>query len=340
MQALLSVRPGGPASLQLGQLADPLPGPEQVRVRVAACAVNYPDVLIIEDRYQDRPARPFSPGFEVAGTVDAVGEHVDNLHVGDRVFGLTGNQGGMAEKVNLAARDCFVAPPELPLEEAAALLMTYGTVLYALQDRGNLRRNQTLLVLGAAGGIGLAAIELGKVLGARVVAMASSAQKLDLARHRGADACVLCPNGGLDHETAKALSREIKIACGTHGADVICDPVGGPYTEPALRAVAPGGRYLVVGFTAGIPRIPLNLVLLKSCQIIGVLWGAFVSACPLLYRCNVTQLLEWYREGRIRPCISARYPLARAPEALACLAERRALGKIIVTIGQHSGDGS
>jgi NADPH2:quinone reductase len=331
MKALLSNSPGGPESLVLGEIPEPTPAPGEIRIAVSSCAVNYPDVLIIADRYQVRPPRPFSPGTEVSGIVDAIGADVTDFGVGQRVFGVI-MFGGMAEKVCVPSSACFECPRDVPLEDACALLMTYGTAFYGLNDRARLRAGETLLVLGAAGGVGLAAVELGKAAGARVVAVASSQDKLDLAHRRGADAGVLMPQGPFDSNTAKSFTAQLKTACGPAGADVVCDPVGGDYAEAALRAIAWEGRYLVVGFTAGIPRMPLNLPLLKSCQIVGVAWGAFTTRDPAANRANTQELLKLYQSGRIKPFITARYPLERAGEAIAQLAERRALGKIVVTV--------
>jgi NADPH2:quinone reductase len=331
MKALVSNTPGGPESLVLGEMPEPTPAPSEIRIAVSACAVNYPDVLVIADRYQLRPPRPFSPGTEVAGIVDAIGADVTDFSVGERVFGVI-PFGGMAEKVCIPAASCFECPREMPFEDACALLMTYGTAYYGLKDRARLRAGETLLVLGAAGGIGLAAVELGKAAGARVVAVASSQDKLDLARSRGADVGILSPRDPFDSNAAKSFSGQMKTACAPTGADVVCDPVGGDYAEAALRAIAWEGRYLVVGFTAGIPRIPLNLPLLKSCQIVGVAWGAFTTRDPAANRTNTRELLKLYESGRIKPFVTARYPLERAGEAIKQLAERRALGKIVVTV--------
>jgi NADPH2:quinone reductase len=331
MKALVSNAPGGPESLVLGEMPEPTPAPHEIRIAVSACAVNYPDVLIIADRYQVRPSRPFSPGTEVAGIVDAIGADVTDFSVGDRVFGVI-LFGGMAEKVCVPAAACFECPREMPFEDACALLMTYGTAFYGLKDRARLRAGETLLVLGAAGGVGLAAVELGKAAGARVVAIASSQDKLDLACSRGADAGILSPREPFDSNIARSFSAQVKAACAPTGADVVCDPVGGDYAEAALRAIAWDGRYLVIGFTAGIPRIPLNLTLLKSCQIVGVAWGAFTIREPAASRANTGELLKLYENGRIKPFITARYPFERAAEAIKQLAERRALGKIVVTI--------
>jgi NADPH2:quinone reductase len=302
-----------------------------VRIAVHACSVNFPDLLIIQDLYQDKPPRPFIPGAEVAGIVEAVGEGVDKVRPGDRVL-MSPVRGGMAEKVGGAASVCWKIPDTMPFDEAAALLLTYGTSQHALQDRAQLRAGETLLVLGAGGGVGLAAVELGKTLGARVVAAASSAEKLALARDRGADAQVQYPSGALDKSAARALTERFKAACGTEGAQVIYDAVGGDYTEAALRAIGWQGRHLVVGFTAGIPKPPLNLALLKSCQIIGVYWGDFIARLPSRHAANVSALMALYREGRIKPAISERFPLQRAGEAIGRLGTREVRGKVVVMI--------
>ncbi|HTT03143.1 MAG TPA: NADPH:quinone oxidoreductase family protein [Steroidobacteraceae bacterium] len=331
MRALLSHQPGGPDTLRMEELPEPSVGAGEVRVAVHACAVNFPDLLIIQDLYQYKPPRPFAPGSEVAGVVDAVGTGVTHVRAGDRVL-ASPVRGGMAEKALGRASNCWKIPDAMPFDEAAALLMTYGTSQHALADRAHLQAGETLLVLGAAGGVGLAAVELGKAAGARVVAAASSEAKLALARERGADATVLYPPTALDKSAARALTERFKAACGAEGAHVICDPVGGDYTEAALRAIARQGRHLVVGFTAGIPRPPLNLVLLKRCQLIGVYWGEFMQSAPELHAANVAALMALYRDGRIRPAITARFPLERGAEALVRLAAREARGKLVVMI--------
>jgi NADPH2:quinone reductase len=331
MKALLSKHAGGPETLMLEDIAEPDAGPGQVRIAVRACGVNFPDLLIIQDLYQYKPPRPFAPGAEVAGIVDAVGEGVENVRPGDRVL-LSPVRSGMAEKAVGPAGNCWRIPDAMPFDEAAALLMTYGTSQHALKDRAQLRPGETLLVLGAAGGVGLAAVELGKAMGARIVAAASSAQKLELARQHGADDGVQYPAGPLDKSEARALSERFKTACGAGGAQVIYDGVGGDYTEAALRAIGWQGRHLVVGFTAGIPKLPLNLPLLKSCQIVGVFWGEFTTRNPQAHAANVAALMALYLDGRIKPAVTERYPLARGAEAIARLGAREARGKVVVMI--------
>jgi NADPH:quinone reductase len=331
MKALLSKQPGGPETLVLEDIAEPSVEPGQVRVAVRACAVNYPDLLIIQDLYQYKPPRPFAPGAELAGLVDAVGEGVSHVRVGDRVL-LSPARSGMAEKAVGLASNCWKIPDAMPFEEAAALLMTYGTSQHALKDRANLQPKETLLVLGAGGGVGLAAVELGKAMGARVVAAASSLEKLALAREHGADEAVQYPLGPLDKVQARALTDLFKAACGADGAQVIYDGVGGDYTEAALRAIGWQGRHLVVGFPAGIAKLPLNLPLLKSCQIVGVFWGEFTARYPKLHAANVAALMSLYGQGLIKPAVTERYPLARGAEAIARLGARQARGKIVVTM--------
>jgi NADPH2:quinone reductase len=331
MKALRSHLPGGPETLALDEIPEPAVGRGQVRVAVRACGVNFPDLLVIQDLYQFKPPRPFAPGGEVAGVVDAVGEGVSNVRPGDRVL-LSPVPGGMAEKAVGAAANCWKIPDAMPFDEAAALLLTYGTSQHALKDRARLQAGETLLVLGAAGGVGIAAVELGKATGARVVAAASSAEKLALAREHGADEGVEYTTGSLDKTGARALTDRFKAACGPDGAQVIFDPVGGDYTEAALRAIGWQGRHLVVGFTAGIPKLPLNLTLLKSCQVVGVFWGEFTTRSPAAHAANVAALMALYLAGRIKPAVTERFPLARGGEAIARLASRIARGKIVVVI--------
>jgi NADPH:quinone reductase-like Zn-dependent oxidoreductase len=331
MKALLSQAPGGPETLSLAELPDPIPGKGQVLVAVKACAINYPDVLIIEDRDQFKPPRPFAPGGEIAGTVEAVGEGVTQFAVGDRVIGVIGH-GGLAEKVAVDAARLYPLPEGRSFAEGAALLLTYATTIHALLDRGHLKAGQTLLILGAAGGVGLAAIELGKAFGARVVAAVSSEEKAEAARSAGADETLVYPRAPFDKEQSKALSEAFKAAVGPRGADVIYDPVGGDYAEPALRAIGWEGRYLVVGFPAGIPKLPLNLTLLKSCDVCGVFWGAFAARDPQANQAHVEHLFRLWEEGRIAPRVTETFALADGGKAIAKMAARQAIGKLVVTV--------
>jgi NADPH:quinone reductase len=325
MKAVLCREYGPPESLTVEQVDDPTAGDGQIVVDVKACAVNFPDVLIIQNLYQFKPPLPFSPGAEVAGVVSSVGAGVDGVTVGDRVLASTG-WGGLAEQVAVAANSLIPVPDTMDFGAASSFLYAYGTAHYALKDRAHLQAGETVVVLGAAGGVGLAAVELGALLGATVIAAASSDDKLELCQEYGASMTV-----NYATEDLKARIRELT---GGAGADVIYDPVGGPYSEPALRATAWGGRFLVIGFAAGeIPAIPLNLALLKGCDIVGVFWGAFVGRYPEQHRRNVEELMGWWRDGKLRPHVSSTYPLDRAAEAIRELADRKAKGKVVVTIG-------
>ena len=332
MRALLSKAPGGPETLELTEAADPAAGRGQVVVAVKACSINYPDVLVIEDRYQFKPERPFAPGGEIAGVVERVGEGVEGWSAGDRVLAVIGH-GGLAEKVAVDAARLFRLPPERSFAEGAALLLTYATTIHALLDRGRLQEGQTLLVLGAAGGVGLAAVELGKAFGARVVAAVSSEEKAAAASAAGADATLIYPRAPFDKAQSKALADQFKAAVGPGGADVICDPVGGDYAEPALRAIGWEGRYLVVGFPAGIPKLPLNLTLLKSCDVCGVFWGAFAARDPAANQAHVERLFRLWHEGRIAPRVTETFALADGGKAIARMAARQAIGKLVVEVG-------
>jgi NADPH:quinone reductase-like Zn-dependent oxidoreductase len=331
MKALLSVEPGPPETLRLSEVAEPKAGPGELLVRVHACAINYPDVLIIEDKYQFRPPRPFAPGGEIAGEVIEVGEEVAGWQVGERLIAVTGH-GGLSEMVTVPAKAAFRLPAHRSYEEGAALLLTYATSIHALYDRGKLAAGQTLLVLGAAGGVGLAAVELGKAKGARVIAAVSSEDKAEAARDAGADEAIVYPRGPFDKDGQKALSELFKAVVGPNGADVIYDPVGGDYAEPALRAIAWEGRYLVVGFPAGIPKLPLNLTLLKSCDVCGVFWGAFAARDPKANAAHVAELFRLWEGGKIHPRVSKTYQLEQAGEAIAAMAARQAIGKLVVTL--------
>jgi NADPH:quinone reductase len=331
MRAILSKTVGGPETLVIEERADPVAEPGKVVLNIEACGVNYPDLLMIQDKYQFKPERPFSPGGEVAGVVEAVGDGVADLRPGQRVLANVG-WGGMAEKVLVESNRVTPIPDAMPFDEAAAFMATYATSYYALKDRGRLKPGETLLVIGAAGGVGLAAVELGKAMGAKVIAAASSRRKVDLAIARGADSGVVYPEGPFDKNGQKQLADLFKEASGKKGWDVAYDGVGGDYSEPLIRAAAWGGRYLVVDFPAGIPRVPLNLILLKSCDLIGVLLGGAVAREPESHARNVADLMDHYLAGRIRPYVSERFPLANAGDAIARLAGRNAMGKIVVTM--------
>lgn len=331
MKALLSTAPGGPETLRLTEIDAPAPGPGQLLVRVKACAINYPDVLIIEDKYQFKPERPFAPGGEIAGIVEQAGEGVTGWSEGDRVIAMLGH-GGLAEKVLVPAAMALRLPEGRSFEEGSALILTYATTIHALLDRGKLKQGETLLVLGAAGGVGLAAVELGKAFGARVVAAVSSEEKAEAARTAGADEVLIYPRGPFDKDQSKALAQQFKAAVGPNGADLIYDPVGGDYSEAALRAIAWEGRLLVIGFPAGIPRLPLNLTLLKSCDVRGVFWGAFAARDPKANAAHVRTLFRLWEEGKIAPRVSRTWPLERGGEAIAHMAARQAVGKLVVTM--------
>jgi len=331
MKAVLSRVVGGPSTLTFEGVADPIAGPCEVLIGIGACGVNYPDSLIIEDRYQFKPARPFSPGGEVAGTVIGLGDGVKSVKIGDRVLASVG-WGGMAEQVAVNERRVRPIPAAMPFDEAAALLMTYGTTFHALKDRAAIKPGETLLVLGAAGGVGSAAVELGKAMGARVIAAVSSPEKAEAAKAWGADETLVYPSGPFDKDGKKALTELFKAACGEKGADVIYDPVGGDYTEASLRAIAWEGRFLVIGFPAGIAKLPLNLTLLKSCQVVGVFWGAFATREPERNAANTRELFDLYEKGLIKPRVSKRFALSEAGEAISWLSSRQAMGKVVVTV--------
>ena len=331
MRALLSKAIGGPETLDMTQVADPAPGPGQVVVAVKACAINYPDVLIIEDKYQFKPERPFAPGGEIAGTIAALGEGVNGWAVGDRVIGMIGH-GGLAEQVLVDAAKLYRLPEGRSFAEGSAMMLTYATTIHALLDRGHLKAGQTLLVLGAAGGVGLAAIELGKAFGATVVAAVSSDEKAAAAKAAGADSVIVYPRAPFYKDQSKALAEQFKAAVGKGGADVIYDPVGGDYAEPALRSIAWEGKYLVVGFPAGIPKLPLNLTLLKSCDVCGVFWGAFAARDPAANQAHVDHLFRLWAEGKIAPRVTRTFAFEDGGEAIATMAARGAIGKLVVEV--------
>ena len=332
MRAVLSTVVGGPETLVVETIADPTPMRGEVVIDVRAVGINFPDTLIIEDRYQFKPSRPFSPGAEVAGVVEAIGEGVKGIHKGDRVIAVPG-WGGLVERLAVPANSVIKMPDTMSFEEGAALVMTYGTSYYALKDRASLQPGERLLVLGAAGGVGSAAVELGKAMGASVTAVASTHDKVQFALELGADNGLIYPSGKMDKAAQKELSGELKLASGRDGPDVVYDAVGGDYAAPALRSMDWYGRYLVVGFPAGIPSLPLNLTLLKSVQVIGVFWGAAVARDPAGHAANMADLLRFWTEGKIKPRISQTFPLERAHEAIKALGDRTAVGKVVVTVG-------
>ncbi len=322
MKAIHCTAYGPPERLQLADIASPLPAPGEIKVKVKACALNFFDTLIIEGKYQYRPDPPFSPGAEVAGIVEAIGEGVEGFKAGERVIGYLG-WGGCREEVVAGADKFVVMPDGLEDAVAAGLTVTYGTTLHALKDRARLKPGETLAVLGAAGGVGQAAVEIGKIMGARVIACASSDEKLEFCKRLGADE-------GFNYASGD-LKEGLRRLTGGKGVDVIYDAVGGDLSEPALRAIAWQGRFLVVGFAAGsIPKIPLNLVLLKGCEIVGVFWGEHIAREPERHRANMVQLLQWAADGRIAPHVHKIYSLAETPQALAAIARREVMGKAIV----------
>jgi NADPH2:quinone reductase len=331
MKAMLSKEVGGPETLVLEELPTPEAKKGHVVIRVHAAGVNFPDTLIIRDMYQMKPPRPFAPGGEIAGEIEAVGEGVKGLAIGDRVLGMVGF-GGFATHVAAEASRVIKIPDAMPYDEAACFILTYGTSHHALKDRAEIKEGESLLILGAAGGVGAAAIELGKAAGAKVIAAVSSEEKAQFCRDLGADETIIYSRDMSDRAVQKEFSNEIKKLSGGEGVDVIYDAVGGDYAEPAVRALAWKGRYLVVGFPAGIPKIPLNLTLLKGCQIVGVFWGAHTLREPAMHAENLADLFRMYGEGKVKPRISASYPLAEAGDALKLLSDRKVLGKVVVTM--------
>ena len=324
MKALLCTRFGGPDDLSIGDVPDPAAAPGQAVVRIEAAALNFFDLLIIAGKYQYKPDFPFSPGAEFAGRIESVGPGVEGFVAGERVIGYA-RYGAAREKIAVAAERLVKIPDGLDAARAAGLIVTYGTSYYALKDRAELKRGETLAVLGAAGGTGLAAVELGKLMGARVIACASSDDKLAFAKQHGAD-------GGVNYATGD-LRDGLKKLGGEHGIDVVYDPVGDKYAEPALRSLAWYGRYLVVGFAAGeIPKLPLNLVLLKSCDVRGVFWGSWNEREPAAHRANMAEVLRWCTEGKLSAHVHAAYPLAEAAAALKAIAARQVMGKVVLRV--------
>jgi NADPH2:quinone reductase len=322
MKAVLCKAFGPPESLVIEDVEPLKPGKGQVVISVKACGVNFPDTLIIQGKYQSKPPFPFIPGSEVAGIVKELGEGVDTFKVGRQVIAFTG-MGGFAEEVVADAPRLIPMPRSMDFTTASAFVMTYATSHHALKDRAQLKPGETLLVLGAAGGVGLAAVEIGKVMGAHVIAAASSDEKLEVCKQHGADEVINYASGD--------LKERIKQLTGGKGVDVAFDPVGGDYSEPVLRSMAWGGRFLVIGFAAGdIPRIPLNLPLLKVYSIVGVFWGSFMERDPKHGRENVPELITWYAEGKLKPHVSATYPLEHVAEALNDLMNRKVTGKAVL----------
>ena len=324
MRALLCTQYGPPDLLELRDLPSQEPGDGQVVVSVKAASLNFPDVLIIQNKYQFKPPLPFSPGCELAGVVKAVGAGVRGFEPGDRVMAFT-TYGAFAEEVTVDPARLLPMPPRMDFSTAAALILTYGTMIHGLADRGAIQQGETVLVLGASGGIGIASIEIAKALGARVIAAAGRDDKLAECVTHGADETI--------NYATEDLRERIKTLTSGRGVDVVVDPVGGPYSEPALRSLAWRGRLLVVGFAAGeIPKIPLNLTLLKGCSIVGVFWGDFTRREPERFRDTIAQLGAWWADGKIRPHVSATFPLDRAAEALNLLAARKVVGKLVITM--------
>jgi len=322
MKAIVCTDWGPADSLELQDLPDLVPGPGQVAIDVRAAGVNFPDVLTVQGKYQVKPPLPFTPGNEFAGVVRALGDDVRGFAVGDRVIGFT-QTGAFAEQAIAPAAVLMPMPPGMDFDTAAAITLTYGTSHHAVVDRGQLKAGETMLVLGAAGGVGLAAIEIGKALGARVIAAASSADKLAVCREHGADVLI-------DY-TQEDLREALKAATNGKGPDVIYDPVGGPYSEPALRSIAYRGRHLVVGFAAGdIPKLPWNLMLLKSASVVGVFWGDFARREPKMNLAAMREMLGWMAEGKLKPLVSKRYALAETAQALNDMAARKVTGKVVI----------
>ena len=322
MRALTCQEFDQPETLTVQQKPDPVPGPGEVVIEVAAAGVNYPDALMVMGQYQVRPPLPFVPGAEAAGTVSAVGEGVTHLRPGQAVVAFTGT-GAFSTHLVAPAAQAIPLPPGFALEVAAGLPLAYGTVLHALIQRGQLQSGETLLVLGAAGGVGLAAVMIGKALGAKVIAAVSTEEKAETVRQHGADEVIR-----YDHED---LRERLKAITGKAGVDVVFDPVGDRYAEPAFRSLGWGGRYLVIGFAGGqIPQLALNLPLLKGSSLVGVFWGEFAKRDPRANAANMARLLGWIAEGKVKPLVSARYPLERGPEAMRALLNREVTGKVVI----------
>ena len=332
MKALQCTELGGPEKLSVNEIDDPVIVAEHVIIDVRSASVNFPDVLMIQGLYQFQPPLPFTPGGESAGVISEVGEGVTDYKVGDKV--ITASMiGGIAEKILTHQSTLRPIPEGMDYEIAAALSVTYGTSIYALKQRANIQPGETLLVLGASGGVGLATIQLGKAMGAKVIAAASTQEKIDICIANGADEAFIYPSGNLDRDQQKELSNKIKELTGGLGPNVIYDPVGGSYAEPCLRSIAWDGRYLVIGFAAGadqIPKMPLNLTLLKGCQIVGVFWGAWVAMFAAENLKNFDELFNLFSQGKINPQTSDKFTLDTSADAIAHLANRKAKGKVVI----------
>ncbi|NJN51259.1 MAG: NADPH:quinone oxidoreductase family protein [Gammaproteobacteria bacterium] len=322
MKAVLCHAYGPPESLRLEEVADPVPGPNEILIAVKAAALNFPDVLMIEGKYQSQPPFPFAPGGELAGVIESVGAEVSQWRPGQRVFAGT-SVGAFVEKIAIGANRVREIPPQMTFEQAAGISTTYGTSYHALKQRAQLKAGETLLVLGAAGGVGIAAVELGKAMGARVIAAASSDAKLAVAEKAGADELINYSDG--------ELKDKVKALTGGRGADVIYDPVGGDLFDQCMRCINWNGRVLVVGFTGGhIPKVPINLILLKGCQVVGVFYGSFTMREPAANAENFREILAMFDAGSLNPLVGAAYPMAEFAAALRCLSERRAVGKVVL----------
>jgi NADPH2:quinone reductase len=324
MRAVLCKAYGLPKDLVVEEIPSPTPGAGEVLVEVKAAGVNFPDVLMIQNKYQHRQALPFSPGYEIAGVVKALGPNVSGLEVGDAGIAML-RSGAFAEEALAPAERFWRIPSDVDFVDAAAFPLAYGTSYHALKDRGRLQPGETLLVLGAAGGVGLAGVQLGKLMGAKVIACASSDEKLETCKRAGADMLI--------NYRTQDLREAVRALVGDRGVDVVLDPVGGTYTEPAVRSMAWFGRYLVVGFTSGeIARIPMNLPLLKGCALVGVAWDTYSRRDPKGGQQNITEMIEWIRSGKLKPTVTARYSLEDAPRALEDVMERRVQGKVVIVM--------
>ena len=324
MKAIVCKKYGPPESLEYADVPVPEMNEEQILVQVKACSINFPDTLIIQGKYQFKGEFPFSPGSNIAGVVEEVGSNVTRFKAGDQVIGITTN-GGLAEKIAIFPSQCIHKPTEMPMDKSAAFLYTYATSYYALKNRANLLEGETVLILGASGGVGLAAVEIAKMMGATVIAAASTNDKLELCKKHGADYCI--------NYAEQDLKSTLKELTNKKGVDVILDAVGGEYAEPSLRAIAWGGRYLVVGFATGqIPSIPLNLALLKGCQIVGVFLGAFLKINPKEAYKMFSSLTDFFSKGELNPYIYQSFQLEDAAQAIRMMMDRKALGKLVVNI--------